>query len=217
MAKKKEKTLAEFQILFPKAPRKGKDRKVLFNKFLSLVEESKESLLVEVKTNKRRKQVVLDSDEFMFLISFRKILSTKILVNDPEKNITTVNEVGNKVINYMNTILGDKATNSRVRCSKTTTHYRKTVNVCKKLLGEARLAKLSEAVEQPLKPIGIFMGYELKGRDISFATATNKRSGEILFCSSTYKDQIPFNFLRQEYDGLNHPAEIVKKLSELEL
>lgn len=217
LTEKKEKSFAEIEIRFPKAPKKAKDREVLFNKFLSLIEESKESLPVRVKSNKRRRQIILDSDEFMFTISFRKILSTKILVNHPEENIDTVNEVGNKVINYMNTILGDKATNSSVFFSKRIFRPEKIINLCKKLIGEPRLAKINEEVKQPLNPIGVYFEYELKGKELGFMTFSNERSAEAIFCKSTYKDKIPFNLLRKEYNELASPTEIIKKLLEMEL
>jgi hypothetical protein len=217
LAKKEERTLAEFEINFPKAPKKVKEREVLFNKFFSLIEDGRESLPVKVKSHKRGRQIILDSDEFMFSISFGKTVSTKILVNAPEKNIDVVNEVGNKVINYMNTILGEKATNSHVILSKTILRPQKAVNLCKKLIGEPTLAKINETVKQTLNPVGIFFEYEFKEKYIAFSTLSNEKSAEGFFSRSVYKDKIPFDLLRKEYDMLVSPAEIVKKLIEMEL
>jgi len=210
-------TLAEYEIRFPKSPKKAKDQAVLFNKFLSLIEESEESLPIKVKPKKRRRQAVLDSDEFMFAVSFRKPLLIKILVNDPEKNIAIVNEVGNKVLNYMNTILGEEATNAKIILSKTIVYPQKTINLCKKMIGDQRLAKITEEVKQPMNVMGIVLGYELNGKKLRFANIANDRNIEVLRCISTYKGKIPFNVLRKQYDELANLEEIVKKLTEMEL
>lgn len=218
MAEKKEiiRTLAEFSIFFPKAPKKAEDKEALYSKFLSLVEENKE-LPVKVKSNKRKKRIILDSDEFMFAIYFGKTLSIRTLVNDPDKHIDTINGVGNKIINYMNIILGEGARNSTVNSAKTTYYSKRIPNLSKKIIGETRIAKINEKVEQVLNPYAISFEYKLKEKEFSFGSFSGKASVEALLSSTPYKDRIPFNFLRKEYDELIKPEELMKKLAEMEL
>lgn len=216
MTGKKVTSYAEVRIIFPKASMKAKEQKVLFNKFFSLIEESKKSLPVKVMSNKRKRNIILDSDEFMFIISFKKIELIKILMNQPEENISTVNEVGNKVINYINILLGDIASNSIVYFRKTTWGLPKKINLCKKLIGEPRLAKINEEVNQTLSPIGIYFEYKLKGKEFGLASYVNEKSLEEIRVKSTYKYKIPFNLLQKEYDELASPTEILKKLHKME-
>lgn len=222
MAKKKEKeeTLLVLEISFPKAPKKAKDKTVLFDKFLSLVKEIKESLPVEVKSYKRTRHVVLDSEEFRFDVVFGKrgsIVRTNAVVHTPEKNLDTANEVGNKVINYLNIILGEGATGSLVRCNKTTLYPQKTVNLGRKIIGEGKIAKINEKVKQTLSPAGIAFEYKANDREFTFATFANERGADLFLSRITYKGEMPFDLLRKEHNELGEPARVVKKLIEEEL
>ena len=218
--KQKEETFLELEISFPKAPKKAKDKTTLFDKLLSLVEESKESLPVEVKSYKKRRHLILDSEEFRFDIFFGKrgsIVRTRALVHTPEKNLDIANEVGNKVISYMNTILGEGATGSRVMSEKTILYPKKTINLSRKIIGEGKIAKINEKVKRTLSPVGVFFEYKVNERDFSFATFSNKKAVEALLSSITYKDKMPFDLLRTEHNKLSEPAGVVKKLIEEEL
>lgn len=218
MAKKKKKeTIAEVRIIFPNAPKKAKDRKALFNTLLSLVEKDEESLPVEVKSNKKRKFIILDSDEFMFVMSFRKPVSTQMLVNNPNENIDTANEVGEKVINYMNSILGDEAKGSMVGSTKTVSYGKKIFNLSEKLVGRAKVVKMNEEVRQTLKPISIGIEYDVKDKTFAFFTLSDKTDRNRFASVTTYKDKIPFNVLRKEYDELASPEEFMEKLKGMEL
>lgn len=221
MAKKKEKvsSLLKIGISFPKAPKKAKDKKIPFTKLLSLIEKSKESLPVKVRSERRRRYVALDSDEFMFAISFGKSGATirvRVMVHDPEKNIDIANEVGNKIINFMNTILGEGATEPIVISDKTTLFPEEIPNVCKKIVGEKRIAEINEEVKQILTPIGIFVEYKTDDREFVLASISIEEGAEALLSRITYKGKVPFDLLRKEYDELANPAEILKKLSDVE-
>lgn len=222
MSEKEEKkeTFLVVEISFPKAPKKAKDKQTLFTKFLSLIEESKESLPIEVEFQKRRRSIILDSDEFMFNIYFGKKGATirmRVTVHDPEKNIDIANEVGNKVVNYMNTILGKGATETRVFSHQTTLYSNKIANLSKKIIGEGRITKINEEVKQILGPIGVFFEYKMNDRDFAFGILSDEKGAETLLSRITYKDKMPFDLIRIEHDELGNPASVIKRLTEMEL
>lgn len=219
MAKKKIETFLSLAISFPKASKKAKDKEILFHKLLSILEENKESLPVEVKSKKRARSIVLDSEDFMFTISFGKRGSTtriRVLMNNPEKNMELANEVGNKVFNYMNAILGGGALEPSVSSHKTIAYPKKIANLATKIIGEGRLAEISEEVKQTLSAGGVYFEYKVGEREFSFATVSNERYADVLFSSITYKTKVPFDLLQTEYDELTNPMEIMKKLREME-
>jgi hypothetical protein len=215
--KEKEQTLLEFSINFPKAPKKAKEKRALFQKLLPLIEEQKEALPVRLKSNKRKRYVILDSDEFMFAISFGERIAMRIAVVDPKKNLETVNKVGNKVINFVNTILGKRAIGSQINSSKTTIHPTKTINLAKKIMDERRIAKMNEEVKETLTPCGVYFEYKVKEREFSFATFSNEKSAELMFSSFAYKGELPFDVLRDEYNELAKPTAIIEELKKMEL
>jgi len=213
----KEERLVEFEISFPGALEKVENMKALFNSFRSLVNESEEPLLGKIVTDKRGKQMILESDEFMFIISFRQTPMLSIVILNPDKNIKTVNEVGNQVINFMNTILGEGATGSKVISVKTISHPERMSNFCRKIISDVKIAKINKIVKQTLNPIGIFFEYKSGEKEFKFLTFSNKRTRSLLFSQTTYKDKIPFDLIVKEYEELEKPTEIINKLIEAEL
>jgi len=212
--KEKEELILGLHISFPKAPKEREKREALFNKFLSLIEENKESLHVEIKSDKRKRDVILDSDEFMFVISFgKKIPLAHVFVHEPEKNLDTANEFGNKFINYLNTILGEYAIESHVDSHKTISYPK--IDLSRKIIGEMRIAKINEKVKQTLSPVSVLFEYKINNREFAFATTSTEQS--VLLSRIIYKDKLPFDLLQIECNELENPANIIKKLIEEEL
>lgn len=139
------------------------------------------------------------------------------MVHSPEKNIDSANEVGNKVINYMNTLLGEGATETRIFTYKTILYPEKITNLAAKIIGERRITKINEEVKQILSPIGIFFEYRINDRDFAFTGISNEGGAELLLSRITYKGKMPFDLLRKEHDELAKPADVLKKMNEMEL
>lgn len=221
MSKRKEKEPTctyHSDLYLPKPLKKKEDRDSAFTKFLSLLEEDKESFAVDIRSNKRRRQIILDSENFMFTFSFGRRPLVKISVNDPDKNKATVNEIGNKIVSYFNTIFGEVAVGTEVLSRKVVLYDKKIINLAEKLLGTGKIAKIGEFVKQTLRPFSISFEYRVGEKDFLFTCSSFKKAGAYLLISSTvYKDKMPFNLLEKEITELDYPVEVIKKLAEMEL
>lgn len=207
----------EVTISFPKAPKKAKDRESLFNKTLRLIEENKESIPAKLVSNKREKGIVLDSDEFTVVIQFGKELSAKAIMKNPDKNLKTVNNVGNNIINFLNVVLEELANSSEVS-SLRMIFPEKPMNLAKKIVGTTQLARMNQTTKQVLNPLAIMLDYKVGERDFTFSDfSTETIIMENLMSRITYKDRLPFDLLQREYAELNNPSTLVKTILEAEL
>lgn len=219
MSKQKEPMVTFYCALdFQKPLTKKEDRDFAFRKFLSLVEEDKESFAVSIRTNKRRRRIILDSEEFMFTFSFRKKPSVRIVVSNPNKNLAVVNKIGSRIVSYLNTILGEVAVKPEVYSRKIILHPRQMVNLGEKLIGTGKIAKISEFVKQTLEPFSISFEYKIDDKYFLLSHSSSEKTAFQLFASRTvYKEKIPFNLLEKEITELSNPEELLKKLVEMEL
>jgi len=217
LSKAKEAFLINLHIRFPKAPRIQKDRKVSFDRIISSVNEIRKSLPVTIRIEKEEKHAILDSDDFMISMSYEKKMPTSILVNEPHKNIATVNKVTNAVIKCVNTILGDGVKSAGVYSAEWVELPRKTVNLSKKLIGETKVVKIHKETKK-LKPIGVTFEFRIKDKEFAFNTLSRGKRNSVLLLSRTVcKDRLPLNLLQKEYRELDYPLETVKRLSEIEV
>lgn len=219
---KKEETTSAYQciVYYTKQLKTKRDRDLAFRKFLSLLEEEKESLVAcDIRVNKQRRRIILDSEDSLFTFSFGKRPSTNIGVNDPEKNKASANQIGNKVVTYLNSILGDVAIGSKVASSKTLFHPMKQKNLAEKLLGVGRIAKINELVKQAVRPFSISFEYKLGEKNFIFTSfcPSEEGYGELIISGITYKDSLPFDLLDKEITELSNTEGIFKKLYEIEM
>ena len=216
MPKQKEETVYTCDLLFPKILTR-KERDSAFSKFLSFVEENKEVLSVRTSSRKRRKQIILDSESFFLAISFGKKLSISVLVNDPNKNKADANEIVNKISSYINTILSEKVEGAIAR-SLLRVRSGKAVNLAKKLIGESKVAKISDFLQETIQPISIAFEYAIEEKKFYLSYSTHKKSTSWLMGSHTvYKNRLPFNLIEKDIDELDHSTQMMKKLVKMEL
>jgi hypothetical protein len=193
------------------------DRDAKYDKFVSLIEENKSAFPLKIIIKRGKKQVVFDSKQFAFNITFGKKVLMSIMIHNLDKNKTTANEVGSKITNYLNAILGEKAVRVRVGCVLLTSVPKKGVNMAERILGEGRIAKVSELTGHTLKPNSIGFEFKKGERDFMFSTYANHTYAQIVGSNILYKDKIPFDFLEKEINELNNPISIIKRLTEGEL
>jgi hypothetical protein len=210
-------SFAQFVIRFPRAKKTPKTAEALFKKLVNLLHEEKRSLHVKLQPDAEARRIVLDSDQFNFAISVMKTPSMRILVNNPRKTIKLVNDVGNKLLSYLSTLLGEGAKGSKVMSMVTVIRPGMGTGITRKVLGDARIARLSEIAGQKLNPMGIGLEYESRDREFAIFIFSGKPGLEMILSKGGYRGEIPFNFLHQEYEHLTSPATVIKKLTTAEL
>jgi hypothetical protein len=208
----------EMQIFFSKASEKVIDKKNLFDKILSLIKQNKESLGVKIKSNKREKKILMSSDNFVLSINFGKEIMMDFLISKPDENIEIFNNVGNNIINYMNTILEEKANNLLIGCIKFIPVYKKNVNLAKKIISESRIVEINNVVEQVLNPIAISLEYQIDDRSFLLSFSSIKEKTNIFVATRIYhKEKLTYNMMQEEYNELKKPLKILDTLIESEL
>jgi hypothetical protein len=211
------KPTVNFDISFPLAPKEKKEKLTAFSELLSLIADDKERLKVDLKPNKTKLEIILSSDEFGFGVYLKERVSVNIGVADPEKNIKKVNEIGNEILSFISTVLGEGATGSKIMTTTTTRDKgRESINLSKKIIGDTRLAKINNKIKLQLNPLGIFFEYKLNERDFLIGSLSN-RTVEMFTSHKTYKDAIPLNVLLNEYHELKKPKKVMELLSDMEL
>jgi len=188
----------------------------MFTKLVSFIEENKQTMPAKTRFLKRRKQLIIDSTDFVLTLSFVKKIVFRIVINDPYRNKTRVNEIVNKIVSYINTFLGEKVMDARV-FSSITFRSSKTDNLAKKLIGESKVAKICEFLQQTIEPIAVSFEYRIGEKDFYCSTITSEgRSTQLLGSHTVYKNKPPFNLVEKEIDELESPIGIIKRLMEME-
>ena len=219
MAEKEDvaKSTVNFEIAFPLAPKEREVKQTAFNELLSLLAGDKERIKVDLKPDKENLRLFLNSDEFGFGIFFKERVSVSVSVSNPKKNIERVNEIGNKILSFINIVLGKGAAGSRIMTTITTIDKEKeSINLSKKIIGDTRLAKINNKVKLQLNPSGITLEYKLKDRDFLIGSFSN-RTLEMFTTHNSYKDVIPFDVLLSEYNELESSKKVIESLSSIEL
>ena len=201
---------------FPNSPKYAKDRKSLLKKLKSWIREEKISLSIQ-KTSFERNAVSLMREEFFLGAKFRKPILTFLIIRDPEKNIKLANEFGNKILNYLKTILGKFAYDAEV--NTTMENYSvKFEGLARKLIGESRLARINETAKKSFDPLSIGFEYEKDGRIIFFMVAAKKEASALFVSSSfSFKDAIPWDVVLSEYTEIKECEQLVAELLEQEV
>lgn len=207
----------QLSVSFPKSPKVAGDIEPLFGKMLSLIQEGEKSFPAKLIVKSKQKRIVLDADDFMFNISFSKGISVRILVSNPNKNLQTVNNMGNTLINFLNTVLGDFGTEAKVSIARTMS-LEKPVNFARKIVGDVQMSRINEMTKEVLNPTAIMLGYKKGEREFSLSNFFSVEEGENFLSSNTvYKERLPFNLLQNEYDQLIDPSRVFSTLLQSEL
>ena len=204
---------------FPKTQGKVNENKCFLQEIVSLVEKTKDNLPAEIKIKKGNYRLILDSDNYMLSLSFRKRLDIRIIVNKPDENILTVNKLANSIINYVNAVLKEKVASSNISVSKICSQE-KPVNLPSKIIGSAQLAKANEITKENLNPISVALEYKKDNRNClisSYYSKITETSENAAFHSLKLAEPMPFDILQKEYESLNYSFQLLDKLNEGEL
>lgn len=220
MSKKKMRPIDKFFsafITFPKVSKSVKERKTLFDKIVLLLENNKDSFPEGLILKKGKNKVILDSDDFMFSIELKEQLSTRIMINEPDKNIIIVNKVSNSIINFLNTVLEERAKGANIFFSKLL-FSEKPINYASKIIGTTQLAKVNEVAKENITPFVIALEYEKEKRKYVISSSFSKKVTQNIFAvQMDCDDKLPFDLLQNENERLNDPINLLKKITNAEL
>lgn len=213
MPKKKEVSL-NLEISFLKSPKKAGDRRALLKKIRSLIEKERESLPFEdIKFEKN--SIVMFAEKVFSAIYSIKPMSMTITLEDPEVNIKEGNDIGNKLVNYVNTVLGDFGKGARAFSFEMFYQEDKT-DFVRKVVDEGKIAKFNELAQKTLNPVGLMFEYSVNDREtllVSFQFKPSRGLG--VFSRYTYKDALPWDLLLSEHKALVGGSKIFEKLREV--
>lgn len=215
----KEEVFFQAFIGFPNVSKKAKDREMLFNETYRLIDKNKESFPAKLVLKKVKRKIILDSDDYMFTIDFKRRLVTRIMVNNPDENMEVINKIGNSVINFLNTILGEQAKGSRVSITKIC-FSKKEVTLPSKIIGTAQLAKVNEIAKETLNPVAITFEYIKSNTNfmVSSISSTIMKLRQNVFSSQTiFEEKLPFDLLQKENEKLNEATQLFVRLVNAEL
>lgn len=212
----KELSIFNLEVNFPQSPKKAVDRRTLLKKMRSLIEKERELLPFEgIKFEKNL--IAMISKKFYITISSEKPMSVKIVITRPDKNMQKGNDLGNKVLNYVNTILGDFGKGAKVSSAEIFPLVEK-VNLARKIIEERKIAKLNELTKKTINPTGLVFNYSADGRDNILMTFHFEKVSVISALSRyTYKSALPWDLLLIEHNELVNSTKIIDKLAEMEM
>jgi hypothetical protein len=218
---KERKQINVFQafVSFPKTRGKIKENKCFLQEIVSLVEKNKDNLPAEIVIKKDNYRLILDSDDYIITIFFKKSLELRILMNKPEANIATVNKLANTILNYVNTVLKEKVVSSSIAITRIYS-YEKTVNLPSKIIGSAQLAKANEVAKENLKPVAIAFEYTKDNKSYlisSMSTKPDRLAENAISIQFKLEEPIPFDLLQKQYENLKDTEQLLVKLMEGEL
>lgn len=199
------------QLTFPKSPKKAEERKALLDKVKAWIEEQKETSPFK-KTETHRRMVYLEGDNSMFGVGFGKLMAARAAVIDPNLNLEAANELGNRVLAYVNVVLGERASGARVTTSLNKSSKRIS-RLPKALLGETRLAKLSEIAKKNLVVNGLIFSFDVDDRNVvSFVFGAKGMSTHYFGSSDKMESVIPLDLLKSEYAIFSKSEDVIERL-----
>lgn len=210
---KKSPVILDIRLSFPKTPGKAKDRKELYEKFkLSLQQET--PTFEEVEFDGRARSATLLSEKFLWYLEFKKPIRAIIAVKSPEENIDKMNTLFNKLVGYLNAILGDIISGAKVTSSKELLLKRTDVLI-QRLIDESVLEKMNRKLKTTIKPMAIGLTYKRKERENAILTASFKKKGPAFLISShVLKANIPWDLVLKEKTELNILEREIKETIE---
>lgn len=200
---KKDENVIQMSIMFNQAPKKAMERKMLFNKVKKWISDKEKELRIEKIEIKRNSVILSTKRKFKFLLSFKEGIIFSSVIEDPKENIEDANQIGNKIINYLNTILGERASGVSVNVLHSIMTQKRSL-LPRKLIKEEEVAKINELTKRIMNPIGVMFEYELDDRDVSLLIMSMKETSACATASRRSLDDIvPWDFIKNEYKVLN--------------
>jgi len=201
------------RINFPKTPKKKTKRKLYKEKLESWIKQEKNTMPFEkVKFSKTRIQLI--SDEFLFFADFGKPIQIILATRQPEKNLEKLNEIGNKIFSYLNTIMPQVVVEVEFE-SEYTIEEKKKRNLAKKVIGDSRIARISEIMKFPWNPIGLLFTWKTNSRqNLVMCASADKRNMIFWSSSSSWKNNIPLDAILKEKEEFLKFKDVISKLME---
>lgn len=203
-------------INYPKITHNKEERKEFCNRIFLLLDKDKDTFPAKTILKRKQEEIIIDSDDFMFSIIFRKTFRARIMLNEPKKNSAVVDKTGNILINILNTVLGEKAANSEV-VSIITFFYQKQSNFPIKMVGTAQIERINEIAKEKLTPTAIGFEFKRENTDFRFSIFSSKSMiQDSISAKTVFKENLPFDLLLKEQEKLNVAANIIDKLKNAE-
>lgn len=208
----------EIFLDFVKAPKEAKERQKFYDKINSLLDENiKEFNNFKINKKKRRKEIILSKDDYSFFVSFYDKTTLKFRVSEPDKNFKLANVFVNKIVNFLNIILGEYSKEAKLRCIKMDIIKTKQHNLAQKIIGNIRIAKINEEIKQTIKPVACTFEISKNDREFYFSHFSQGANLHVIMSSYDYNDILPFDFFLIEYDEINKISKLLDEIIELEM
>jgi len=198
------------EITFPNSPKTKKHIKDLLGRISTLLEKEKDSLPFE-KTSLEKNILMFSAKDFFSFINFEKPIDITIMLPNIE-NFEGSNVLGNKLLNYVNTVFGDFAKDAKVSIYESRTPD-KGESIVKQYMPEEKILKLNELSEKTLKPVGLNFTHSVENRETRIMIIDFEKQAFIVFNSfKVYEGFLPWNLLTIEHNRILKSLEIVEKL-----
>lgn len=206
-----------FHVIFPRTQKaKAKERRSFHSKMKSILERDKQALRVK-DISVKKDMITLETEEIEIMIGFKKTVTLFLTVSELEKNKTRLNNLANKLVNYLNTVTGEYAKDPRVSLFSTTLR-KEGANLSRSFVEETTLARINELAKKTLKPTGIAFEYKSGDHENFILTLHDEKSGslDLIMSKRDYKGMIPWDFALEEYNNLKEVMNIIGKLAQKE-
>lgn len=205
-------------VSFPKSPKKAKERKILFTKMETWVNEHRKTFSVnDIEFRRRMNLIAFIDDDIVLGVSFRKPIQVRIGLTDPDSSLKAANVLGNQILIYLNALLGKEAKGVTTKTSLDI--FRKqTSKLPKRILGESRLAELSEIARTNLFFNGAILTCKIDDRNFFFLIYGRENvDGRYFSSERELMDVVPLDILKSEYEVLSKSKEILKRLERSDI
>jgi hypothetical protein len=195
-----------------------KARTLYKDKLQAWLTDEKASMPFEKMKPSKSQIIILESKDFLFTADFRKKTLTMVFgVTDPLQNIEKLNEVSNKIFSYLNTIMPQEVKEVKVN-TDFIVGTKGEANFSKRVIGDARIAKIAEITKIPWNPEAIIFEWKEGDRE-SLAMVGNIRAMEMILFASSFKweNSLPLDAMLLEKREFLKFEEMIKKVWKEEL
>lgn len=198
-------------MLLPKSSRSAETRQAHKKNLESWLNEEKKTMPFD-KMKSSKTQLYLMSKDFLFLVAFQRKTTIVFATKKPTQNLEKLNEVSNRICAYINAIMPQEVKEVIVSSEFENTQEGQR-DFAGKVIGDARIARVSEILKNPWKPLALVFEWNTNKRH-NIAMCGQFRKEEGLFLSSTYKweNSLPLDVVITEKNEFLKLQEMVSNI-----
>lgn len=202
-------------LKFPNMP-KSQENLAYLDKFNSWIQEEMKSMPIK-KIKFKRQQIILQSKDFFIGLHFEKQMELVLSAKKPRENLDQLNTICNKIFSYLNTTVPEGTKKVDVGTDLFLTEKGES-DFAKKVIGDSRIAKISEIIKSQWSPFGILYEWKIGDRT-HIAMVGSYGSVHTIALSSAFKweNGLPLDAITVEKEELLKFEESVEKIMKGEL